>query len=315
MRPPMTYYGGKTTTAARITELLPEHAHYVEPFAGSLAVLLAKAPSRMETVNDLDGDLMHFWKMLREQPTDLARICALTPHSRAEHQAAYGDLTGLDDLERARRVWVRLTQGRTGTLRKTGWRHYVDAGTSSSSMPRYLAGYLDRMMPAAERLAAVSLECRPGLELIAAYGRHRSTLLYVDPPYLGATRDRNYRHEMTGEAAHRELAEALHACRATVVLSGYASDLYDNELYASWHRHTLDAGTSQGGQWATRTEVLWSNRPLRADAQLFDPCNETPAEETPQERPGPATGASRRSAGRPARTRSPAGTRAGTAPG
>lgn len=282
MRPPMAYYGGKTTMATRITELLPEHGHYVEPFAGSLAVLLAKAPSRMETVNDLDGDLMTFWKVLREHPVELARVCALTPHSRAEHEASYGDLTGLDDLERARRVWVRLTQGRTGTLRKTGWRHYVDAGTSSASMPRYLAGYLERMMPAAERLAAVSLESRPALDLIAAYGRHRSTLLYVDPPYLGATRDRNYRHEMTGEAAHRELAEALHACRATVVLSGYASELYDTDLYASWHRTTLEAGTSQGGQWSTRTEVLWSNRPLRTDTPLFDLGNETPAEGTPE---------------------------------
>ncbi|HSA49265.1 MAG TPA: DNA adenine methylase, partial [Yinghuangia sp.] len=138
-----------------------EHALYVEPFAGSLAALLAKASSRMETVHDLDGDLMHFWKMLREQPTELARICALIPHSRAEHQAAYGDLTCVDELERARRVWVRLTQGRTGTLRKTGLWPYVDASTSSSSMPRHLARYLDRMMPAAERLAAVSLECHP----------------------------------------------------------------------------------------------------------------------------------------------------------
>ncbi|MFI0212370.1 DNA adenine methylase [Streptomyces diastaticus] len=279
MRPPMAYYGGKTSTAIRITELLPDHGHYIEPFAGSLAVLLAKAPSRMETVNDLDGDLMTFWKVLRERPADLTRVCALTPHSRAEHEASYGDLTGLDDLERARRVWVRLTQGRTGTMRKTGWRHYVDAGTSSASMPRYLAGYLERMLPVAERLAAVSLESRPALDLIAAYGRHRSSLLYVDPPYLGATRDRNYRHEMTGEAQHRELAEALHACRATIVLSGYASDLYDNDLYASWHRTTLEAGTSQGGQWASRTEVLWSNRPLRTDVPLFDLGNETLAEE------------------------------------
>jgi DNA adenine methylase len=281
MRPPMAYYGGKTTMATRITELLPEHAHYVEPFAGSLAVLLAKAPSRMETVNDLDGDLMTFWKVLREQPADLARMCALSPHSRAEHDASYGDLAGLDDLERARRVWVRLTQGRTGTMRKTGWCHYVDAGTSSSSMPRYLAGYLERMWPAAERLAAVSLESRPALDLIAAYGRHRSTLLYVDPPYLGTTRDRNYRHEMTSENSHRELAEALHTCRATVVLSGYASDLYDRDLYSTWHRHELAAMTGNAAGDRDRTEVLWSNRPLRTDAPLFDLGNETPSNDSP----------------------------------
>ena len=120
MRPPFAYYGGKTTIAARIASLLPEHRHYVEPFAGSLAVLLAKTPAGFETVNDLDGNLMTFWCVLRDQPDELARVCALTPHSRAEHQAAY-DLDAVDDLERARRVWVCLTQGRGNTLRRTGW--------------------------------------------------------------------------------------------------------------------------------------------------------------------------------------------------
>ena len=73
---PFPYFGGKTSHAARIASLLPDHGHYVEPFAGSLAVLLAKPRSRMETVNDLDGDLMTFWRVLRDQPEELARACA-----------------------------------------------------------------------------------------------------------------------------------------------------------------------------------------------------------------------------------------------
>ena len=84
LRPPFAYYGGKTKLAPAIAALLPEHGHYVEPFAGSLAVLLAKPPSRMETVNDLDGALVNFWRVLRDRPLELARACALTPHSRAE---------------------------------------------------------------------------------------------------------------------------------------------------------------------------------------------------------------------------------------
>ncbi|WP_370017835.1 DNA adenine methylase [Planotetraspora sp. GP83] len=90
--------------------MLPEHTHYVEPFAGSLAVLLARKPSRLETVNDLDRDLMTFWKVLRERPTELARVCALTPHSRAEQESAYGDLSDLDEhrtaADRLRDGWV-----------------------------------------------------------------------------------------------------------------------------------------------------------------------------------------------------------------
>src|SRR5262245_56921279 len=80
-RPPFAYYGGKMVLADDIAAVLPEHDHYVEPFAGSLAVLLAKRPSRAETVNDLDGRLITFWRVLRDRPDDLARMTTLTPHS------------------------------------------------------------------------------------------------------------------------------------------------------------------------------------------------------------------------------------------
>lgn len=264
LHPPFAYYGGKQRIAADIAERMPDHTHYVEPFAGSLAVLLAKTPARLETVNDLDGDLMLFFRILRDHPEDLVRVCALTPHSRAEREQARDRPDGLDELEHARRVWVCLTQGRTGTLRNTGWRHDV-AADASTSMPGRLSGYVARMHAVARRLASVSLECRPALEVIAAYGGNRKTLLYVDPPYLGSVRARNYRHEMGTVGCHRELADALHACAATVVVSGYAADLYDTELYDGWHRHEIAAATSQGGTYRVRTEVLWSNRPLRVD--------------------------------------------------
>lgn len=266
LMPPFIYYGGKTRLAERIAVMLPEHRQYVEPFAGSLAVLLAKPRARLETVNDLDGDLMLFWRVLRDRPDELAHVCALTPHSRAERDAALDRPEDLSDLERARRVWVCLSQGRSGTLRATGWRYTVD-DSAKTSMSRSLAAYVDRIPAVATRLRGVSLECRPALELIEAYGRHRNTLLYVDPPYLAETRSaggaHNYRHEMPRLDQHQELAAALVACRATVVLSGYPSPLYDR-LYAGWHRYELDSATSQGGTHQVRTEVLWSNRPLNA---------------------------------------------------
>ena len=270
LAPPMPYYGSKQTVGPKIAALLPRHDHYVEPYAGSLAVLLAKRPSRMETVNDLDKDLMAFWKTLRDQPDELERVCALTPHSRAEYEAARdADLTALPDLERARLVWVRLTQGRAGTLRQTGWRHFQNPSTAGFGMPGYLAGYVSRLAPVADRLASVSLECRPALDLIAAYGRHEGVLLYVDPPYLGSTRARNYRHEMRSEEEHRELADALKACKASAVLSGYHSPLYD-ELYDGWQRVEIDAHTGQAIGSQGRTEVLWSNRPFNVAPTLFE---------------------------------------------
>jgi DNA adenine methylase len=275
LKPPFTYFGGKTAMADRITALLPPHEHYVEPFAGSLAVLLAKPPSKMETVSDLDGDLMNFWQVLRDRPVDLERACALTPHSRAEYLACYEPAA--DDLERARRVWVNLTQGRGGQLRRTGWRYYADP-SGGASMPSYLGAYVARLMPAAARLTSVSLECLPALDIIRRYGSYPRTLVYADPPYLesvrakhirGTARGPQYRHELRTDEDHRELAEALSACSATVVLSGYDAPLYA-ELYEGWHRTEVaaTAGNGVSGDRA-RTEVLWSNRPF-PQASLFD---------------------------------------------
>ncbi|THV40563.1 DNA adenine methylase [Glycomyces buryatensis] len=272
VKPPVPYYGGKQRLAEPIVELLSRvpHQHYVEPYAGSLAVLLTKPKARMETVNDLDGDLMTFWRIVRDRPDDFERAVALTPHSRAEYAAACAP-AGVDacEVEVARRVWVRLTQSRTGTQRAVGWRHHQDPNGSSIGMPAYLDAYRSRMPAAAARLRGVSLEARPALEVIAAYGRHSGVLLYVDPPYLGSTRARNYRHEMRTETDHQALAEALHTCRAAVVLSGYDSELY-RELYPGWHRVAIASGTSQGGTWHERTEVIWSNRDLTAQPTLFD---------------------------------------------
>jgi DNA adenine methylase len=273
--PPFAYFGGKIRAAEKIVPLLPPHGHYVEPFAGSLAVLLAKPQSRMETVNDLDGNLMLFWRMLRDRPEDLALAMALTPHSRAEHQDAYrlDEIDG-DDLERARKVWVMLSQGRGGTMRRTGWRFYRNPGASTYAMPDYLEAYARRVPSCADRIARVSLECRDALDVIADYGQHPDVLLYVDPPYLGTTRAANYAHEMLTEDAHRALAEALRAARAAVVLSGYASPLYE-DLYPDWHRAEFAAWTGNGirdGRTRVdgeRTEVLWANRPWPAADDLF----------------------------------------------
>ena len=267
LKPPFTYFGGKTAIADRIVALLPDHRHYMEPFAGSLAVLLAKRPANQETVNDIDGRLMTFWRVLRDRPAELIRACSLTPHSRDEYQASYGE--SADEVESARRTWVTLTQGRAGTLLPTGWWRQIDPAGRSGSIPTDLAGYVARMEAIAQRLHRVSLENRPALELIKDYGAFENALIYVDPPYLGTTRNgTNYRHEMADQRDHEALAAALHDCRAAVVLSGYHSPLYAG-LYDGWHLSSIATGSGQGSVWKDRTEVLWSNRPF-PQATLFD---------------------------------------------
>ena len=263
LKPPFAYYGGKTTLAPQIAALLPAHEHYVEPFAGSLAVLLAKAPSRAETMNDLDGDLVNFWRMLRDRAEDLERACRLTPHARTELSQAV-DLTIADDLERARRVWVMLTQSRSHSLRPSGW--WYRKAPAGHSPADYVKSYAARLPDAAERLASVSLESRDALDVIRDYGTEPTACLYVDPPYLGSTRATNYRVEMLDDDAHRTFADALNGCKASVVLSGYDSPLYA-ELFDGWHRLDIAAPTTLSGA-TDRVEVLWSNRTL-AEPDLF----------------------------------------------
>lgn len=266
--PPFAYYGGKTTLASSIADLLPVHDHYVEPFAGSLAVLLAKPATKWETVNDLDGDLVTFWRVLRDRPEELARAAMLTPHARAEMEVAR-DLDVPDDLERARRVWVRLSQSRSNSMRHSGWRYRQNPAGAGESMPGYVTAYAGRMEAAARRLKRVSLECRDAVEVIADYGRHEAVCIYADPPYLGTTRATNYRHEMTSDQQHRDLADALNACKASVVLSGYAAPLYE-ELFDGWHCTRLKGPTALSGG-TDRIEVLWSNRPFpQEDLTMFE---------------------------------------------
>lgn len=259
---PVPYFGGKAWLAERLAGVLPPHKHYIEVCGGSLAVLLAKRRSRQETVNDLDAVLMTFWRVLRDRPDDLERVCSLTPHSRAERALAQEISSELDELEVARRVFVALTQGRSGSLTRTGWRH--DLRPVSTPMPVALQRYAGRIGAAAKRIQSVSLECRPAVELVEAYGGDRNTLLYVDPPYTvdkGIRRGGEYRVEMRSEKAHRELASACVGADAAVVVSGYASELWDTAL-AGWYRHELPMLTSQGSGDGRRVEIVWSNRPL-----------------------------------------------------
>ncbi|MFP7833106.1 DNA adenine methylase [Marisediminicola sp. LYQ134] len=254
LKAPFPYYGGKTRVAEEIVALMPSHGHYVEPFFGAGSVLLAKKPTVMETVNDLNGDIVHFFRILRDHPDELERVCALTPHSRAEHAQSF-IRDDVDDLERARRVFVNLSQGRNASLRKTGWAHFQNPGSmsNSGSRPRYIATMTGRFQGIAERLLNVSIENRDALQIIAEYGQHPGVLLYVDPPYLSGTRaSRGYENEMDGETAHSTLL-------ASVILSGYDSTLYRDHL-AHWNLHELTG--SRDARNTPRRELIWSNRPI-----------------------------------------------------
>lgn len=275
MKPPFAYYGGKVGMSKLIVSLLPPHRVYIEPFFGAGAVFFAKPPAPHEIINDLNGNIVTFFRMLRDRPGDLKRVCTLTPYARAEYDAA--DLDGdLDDLERARRFWVRVNQSFAKTDgRATGW---SVTATRTQSTAASVVGRLGRFTAAAARLQKVCIEQCDAAALIGRLANDDDCVVYADPPYLASTRNgraaegitADYGCDMGGEEDHRRLAAALHATPATVVLSGYPSPLYE-ELYGGWHRHDVPvivhSSNATSVDRAQRTEVLWSNRPLTLPEQ------------------------------------------------
>lgn len=276
MRPPFAYYGGKVGLGPKIAELFPAHRVYIEPFFGSGAVLFAKRPAVIEIANDIDGNVVTFFRVLRERPEDLERLCRLTPHARAEYFVANLD-EDLGDLERARRFWVRVNQSFAKTARKrTGW-SITTARTQS--IPGSIAGRIDRFHACAERLAEITFENCDAGGLVERLASSPDTLVYCDPPYVSTTRNSgstptaaDYLHDMGSEAEHRRLAEVLHATPAVVFLSGYPSPLYE-DLYGDWEHidfavtvHSSNAAASSGR--GGRVERIWTNRPVAKSNEL-----------------------------------------------
>ena len=105
----MKYPGAKCRLANWIVNNMPKHSVYLEPYAGSLSVLLNKPRCHIETVNDLHGEVVNFFRVLRDNPYELKQLLELTPYSREEYDLAYQEEE--NEIERARRFCVRCWQG------------------------------------------------------------------------------------------------------------------------------------------------------------------------------------------------------------
>lgn len=258
LKPPFPYLGSKSRLAPKIIDLLPDHTHYVEPYAGSLSVLLAKPRSVAETINDRDGSIANLWRVIRDHPAELEQAMRLTPHSHEEYYAAVAEPKSDDPVEWARRTLTKLWQGTTRTTQHGGmWAKYVTYQPRSISFPEQMARMADRVQPVADRLSGVSIDQRDALKMIQKYGRSKSTLLYLDPPYLPRTRSgSSYPYDMT-EEDHENLLDVITGIPAKVILSGYRSSLYDAAL-EDWERHEYPAfAGGRGTPMAKRTETVW----------------------------------------------------------
>lgn len=253
------YHGGKWRLAEWIIAHFPPHRYYVEPFGGGGSVLMQKPRSRCELYNDLDGEVVNYFRVLRD-PASAARLAALlelTPFAHAEFKAAYEEPESEDPVERARQFFVRLSMGWGGRMKVANRSLRSRRGTANSTPATDFANYPRHIKSFTRRLIGVVIENRPALEVIDIHD-DPDVLFYCDPPYLHHLRHDSgrdtYKYEMTDQD-HIDLAEALGRVRGHVVISGYPSELYD-DLYTrrGWVVKTKEHRAEKAKQV---TECLW----------------------------------------------------------
>jgi DNA adenine methylase len=253
-RPVLRYHGSKWRLAPWIVSHFPRHRAYVEPFGGGAGTLLRKPRAYAEVYNDLNGDVVNVFRILRDagQADQLIASLALTPFSRDEYELAHKRTD--DPVEAARRFIIVSFFGfstcNCNLQERSGFR--AKSFRSGTSPAWDWTKYPESLFAVINRLRGVSIEHRDAFDLIPAMDRH-DVLFYVDPPYPKSVRVRYgaYKHEMT-DGDHRRLAGMLHQVKGASIISSYDSSLY-RELYSDWRMVATVARTDG----TDRTECLW----------------------------------------------------------
>jgi len=266
----LKYPGSKWSIADWIISNFPpgyEKMTYLEPYMGSLAVFFNKNRSAIETVNDLDGNVVNLFRVIRDNPEELARLIKFTPWAREEYKNSYESTD--EPIENARRFLARMWMAigaKSSDI--TGFRNVIKG--VNGNIPHWNNRLPGRILEAAERLkhtdtCVVQIENQPALQLIERYNRE-NVLIYIDPPYLLRTRSKRiYKHEMN-DNDHLELLGVLKESKAKIVLSGYENDMYSSIL-GGWHKESKSCLKEAG---LSATEVLWMNYEPQGQISIFE---------------------------------------------
>ena len=255
MKAIIKYPGSKWAIADWIISFFTEHHSYLEPFFGSGAILFNKSRSNIETVNDLDGNVVNLFEWIKKDQEKLAHEIYYTPYSRQAYEDSYAAAPE-SSLGKAVNFCIQLNMGRGFRTNggKVGWKNDVQgrarayAASGWRSLP-------ERILEAAERLRGVQIECRPAVEVIKRFN-YKNVLIYLDPPYMPGTRHgKQYCHEMYTEESHIELLDVAVQHKGPLLISGYDTALYNDRL-KGWHREETSCYTQSRSK---KKEVLWMN--------------------------------------------------------
>lgn len=255
MKPILKYPGSKWRIATKIVNLMPTHISYLEPYFGSGAVLFNKPPSPIETICDIDDDVINLFKIIRDEPMILYDMLRNTPYAKKIYDDAFVEPS--NKYEKAILFLIRCWQGhgyRTNGY-KSGWKQDVQGREKAYGVYDWV-DLPERIHEIMQRLRYVQIDNRPAIDSIKKFN-YDNVLMYLDPPYvMESRRDKRgqYKHEMTIDD-HAALLQVIKYSKAKIIISGYASALYDEEL-REWNRIELKSNDAQG---KATTEVIWMN--------------------------------------------------------
>jgi len=252
---PLSYIGGKRLLAKRIIALFPEHTTYVEAFAGGAQVFFHKEPSRVEVLNDKDGEIVNFFRVCQLHEEELLRYFRFVVISRKSFDLLKAtDPATLTDVQRAARYLYLLKGSFASLIRHPNYHWHViqPPGFNLEHLPELIHN-------THKRLQRVQLECLPYEEVLEHYDRP-TTLFYLDPPYWGR---KLYHYNFEAED-FAKLAERLGSLRGKFILS--LNDVPEvRRLFHGFHVKQIQLSyTAQKKAGRRYAEVLITNFPQKA---------------------------------------------------
>jgi DNA adenine methylase len=247
---PLPYIGGKNRLATKIISLLPDHTTYVEPFAGGAQVLFHKPPSNVEVLNDLDFDVVNFFRVCQWHYEELVRYLRFCLVSRKLHELHLAtNPAALTDIQRAGRFFYLQKNSFGGLILKQKYHYGVTQ--PSNYNPERIPEILEQ---AHRRLQRVQIESLPYEQVLSKYDRP-TTFFYLDPPYW---QRKLYKFNFS-EADFRGLEQRLRALKGKFILS--LDDRTEvRQLLSGFRMQTVDlAYTAKRDTRSRHKELLISN--------------------------------------------------------
>lgn len=272
MRSPIIWFGGKGRMVDKLLKLLPAHRTYVEVFGGGASLLFAKNPSPVEVYNDIDSELVNFFRVLRDPQKfqDFYRLVALTPYSREEFEHCRQSYRQCEnDVERAYRWFVAVRMSFSGSGGGSGHGWGFNVTTSSGGCTKRCFDWLRTikgLLQVHERIMRVQIEHDDFRKIIDRYDTP-NTLFYLDPPYIPEIRrSGGYEHEMSVED-HKDLVNILLGIKGMALLSGYRHSLYGPLEQAGWERRDYKTSCHAAGRTRS-TKILGAGSATRLQKRV-----------------------------------------------